>query len=94
MTKKAAAKHTKHTGQSLVEVALFLPILIILLAGIVELSQLVITQNRVSNAARAATRFGANGGEDEGIVIVALDTVTQTLDINPANGYYRLKGIG
>ena len=85
MTKKAAAKHTKHTGQSLVEVALFLPILIILLAGIVELSQLVITQNRVSNAARAATRFGANGGEDEGIVIVALDTVTQTLDINPAN---------
>lgn len=82
MTKKAAVKQTKQTGQSLVEVALFLPILVILLAGIVELSQLVITQNRVSTAARTATRFGANGGEDEGIVLVALNTITQTLDAN------------
>lgn len=82
MTNKAAAKQIKQTGQSLVEVALFLPILVILLAGIVELSQLVITQNRVSNAARTATRFGANGGEDEGIVLVALNTITQTLEIN------------
>ncbi len=82
MTKKAATKQIKQNGQSLVEVALFLPILVILLAGIVELSQLVITQNRVSNAARTATRFGANGGEDEGIVLVALNTITQTLDVS------------
>ncbi|MEJ2749494.1 MAG: pilus assembly protein, partial [Anaerolineae bacterium] len=83
MTKEAAVNQTKRTGQSLVEVALFLPILVILLAGIVELSQLVITQNRISNAARTATRFGANGGEDDGIVRVALNTITQTLDARP-----------
>lgn len=83
MTKKAAVavKQNKQIGQSLVEVALFLPILVILLAGIVELSQLVITQNRVSNAARTAARFGANGGEDEGIALVALNTITQTLQV-------------
>lgn len=66
-------------GQSLVEVALFLPIFIIILAGLIEVSQLVITQNRVSQAARVSSRFGANGGQDEGMMIVALNTVTQTL---------------
>ncbi|MCB8988881.1 MAG: pilus assembly protein, partial [Ardenticatenaceae bacterium] len=66
----------------LVEVALFLPIFVILIAGVVEISQLVITQNRVSNAARTAARFGANGGEDDGIVLVALNSVTQTLEMD------------
>ncbi len=72
----------KQKGQSLVETALFLPIFVILIAGVVEISQLVITQNRVSNAARTAARFGANGGEDEGIVLVALNSVTQTLEMD------------
>ena len=83
MTKKAATKQIKQNGQSMVEVALFLPVLVILLAGIVELSQLVITQNRVSNAARVAARFGANGGEDDGMAVVALNAITQTLEARP-----------
>lgn len=66
-------------GQSLVEVALFFPIFIILLAGLVEVSQLLVTQNRVSSAARASTRFAADGGQDEGMVTVVLNNVTQTL---------------
>lgn len=74
----------KQRGQSLVETALFFPILIILLAGVVEVSQLVITQNRVSNAARTAARFGADGGEDSGIALVALNSVTQTLEMDEA----------
>lgn len=69
-------------GQSLVEVALFFPIFIILLAGLVEVSQLLITQNRVSSAARAGARFASNGGEDVGILNVVLNTVTQTLDMD------------
>lgn len=69
-------------GQSLVEVALFLPILVIILAGVIEVSNLVITQNRVSTAARIASRFAANGGEDEGMWVVALNSVTQTLEMN------------
>lgn len=74
----------KQRGQSLVEVALFLPILIIIIAGVVEVSQLLITQNRVDTASRAAARFGANGGENEGIRRVIMNNVTQTLDLNEA----------
>jgi hypothetical protein len=74
----------KQRGQSLVEVALFLPILIIIIAGVVEVSQLLITQNRVNTASRAAARFGANGGENEGIRRVIMNNVTQTLDLNEA----------
>lgn len=84
MSTKQTQFPKKQKGQSLVEVALFLPILVILVAGVVEISQLVITQNRVSNAARVAARFGANGGEDEGMSIVALNSVTQTLEMDPA----------
>lgn len=69
-------------GQSLVEVALFFPIFVILLAGLVEVSQLLVTQNRVSSAARAGARFASDGGEDAGIVTVVLNNVTQTLDID------------
>lgn len=69
-------------GQSLVETALFMPILLIMIVGLVEVSQMVITQNRISTAARNAARFGAQGGEDLGIQYVTLNTVTQTLDLN------------
>lgn len=69
-------------GQSLVEIALFLPILLVILAGVVEVSQLVVTKNRVVEASRSAARFGANGGEDSAIATVALNSITDTLKIN------------
>ncbi len=84
MTTQPTPAHKKQMGQSLVEVALFLPIFVILLAGIVEISQLVITQNRVSNAARVTTRFGSNGGEDSGMTTVMLNSITQTLSTDEA----------
>jgi Flp pilus assembly protein TadG len=77
-------RKVREQGQSLVEVVLFLPIFVILLAGLVEVSQLVVAQNRVTNAARVGARFGANGGGDDGIVITALDSITQTLGQNPS----------
>ncbi len=69
-------------GQSLVEVALFFPIFIIMLAGLVEIANILVTQNRVTSASRAATRFGADGGEDAGMNTVLLNAVTQTLQLN------------
>ena len=75
-------KNRKEKGQSLVEVALFFPIFLIILAGVIEVSHLAITQNRISNAARATARFGSNGGDNEGFSIVALNSVTQTLDLS------------
>jgi hypothetical protein len=73
----------REAGQSLVELALFMPIFLIIIIGLIEVSQLVITQNRISNAARIGARFGANGGEDEGMALVVLNAVTQTLDLSP-----------
>lgn len=73
---------TGSRGQALVEAALFFPILLILVAGLVEVSQLVVTQNRVTDASRAAARFGAQGGEDQGLINTVMNTVTQTLQID------------
>ncbi len=69
-------------GQSLVEVALFFPIFLVLLAGMVEVSNILVTANKVTSAARASTRFAINGGEDAGMATVALNTVTQTLEVS------------
>ncbi|MFQ5419797.1 MAG: TadE/TadG family type IV pilus assembly protein [Anaerolineae bacterium] len=80
MFKQLLRHQRKEYGQSLVEVALFLPIFIVILAGLVEVSNLVITQNRVSNAARVGARYAANGGEDTGMDIAVLNSITQTLD--------------
>lgn len=79
MTTKPTNQHPSEKGQSLVEVALFFPIFVILLAGLVEVSQLLITQNRVSSAARASTRFASDGGEDAGMITIIHNNVTQTL---------------
>jgi hypothetical protein len=81
MKQQPTTQKQSQRGQSLVEVALFFPIFIILLAGLVEVSQLLVTQNKVSSAARASTRFLSNGGEDTGITTVLLNTITQTLNI-------------
>ncbi len=67
-------------GQSLVELALVLPILLVLIAGTVEVSNLLITKNRIETAARAAARFASDGGDD--VHIIALNSVTQTLDLS------------
>ena len=71
----------RQRGQSLVEVAVFLPVALIIIAGLVEMSLYLVTQNKVTTASREAARFGANGGEDAGMVSVALSTVTQTLQL-------------
>jgi hypothetical protein len=42
---------------------------------------MLLTTNRVQTAVRAATRFGSNGGEDNGMVVVGLNAVTQTLPL-------------
>ena len=77
-------------GQSLVETALFLPIMIIMLLGIVEVSTLLINQNRVTTAGRIAAGYGAANYRGDNwnelapaMGIVALNTVTETLDLSP-----------
>ncbi len=75
-------RQTGQEGQSLVELALFLPLVLMLIAGVSEIGQMLLTTNRVQSAVRSATRFGSNGGENAGMVIVGLNTVTQTLPLD------------
>lgn len=51
-------------GQSLVEVAIFMPILIFILLGIVEVTNLLNTQNKVTTASRMAAGFGASNFDE------------------------------
>lgn len=91
MFAKIFALH-RNKGQSLVETALFLPILLVLLAGLVEVSNLLVTQNRVTTASRVATGFGAANfsGDDwsnpdlwaTSIANVAMNNVTNTLELD------------
>ena len=79
--KNGVLNRKRQRGQALVETALFLPIFLVILAGVVEVSQYTATTNRISSAARASTRFASNGGEDEGMVTILLNSVTQTLNL-------------
>jgi hypothetical protein len=68
-------------GQSLVEVAIFLPIVILILVGIVEVGHALTAYLVIANAAREGARFGASGGKDEDITTVILTSTR--LDLTP-----------
>lgn len=51
-------------GQSFVELALVLPVLLIIVAGAVEVGNILTVYNRVQLAAREGARFGAAGGSN------------------------------
>lgn len=76
-------------GQSLVELSIILPVLVMVLAGVVEVSNLLITQNRITTAARTAAGFGAANYDPHDwpetameMGQVALNTVTETLKLS------------
>lgn len=69
-------------GQALIELALVLPILLLLLSGIVEMGRIGYTYMSVNNAARVGARVASIGGSDQQIV-TAITQSTPTL--NPAN---------
>jgi hypothetical protein len=82
------SKYQAH-GQSLVEMSILLPVIIIMLAGMVEVSHLLITQNRTSTAARTSAGYGAANydpddwpGTASDMGQVALNTVTGTLKLS------------
>lgn len=58
-------KHTR--AQAMVEFMLALPILVILLYGIIEVSRMVFILASVANASRQAARYGAGSGEYDGV---------------------------
>ena len=81
----------REKGQSMVEIALFLPIFLVIIAGLVEMSTILVTQNALHNATRVGTRFGSNGGQDEGMALSVQNAVTDVLNLE--TGYWDMWSI-
>lgn len=74
-------KRNKTKGQSLVEVAISLPLFLMLIAGIIEVGNLLVQRQRMTTAVDQGVRFGSRGGTDEGVYISAYNVLTQTMPI-------------
>ncbi|HSH02856.1 MAG TPA: TadE/TadG family type IV pilus assembly protein [Anaerolineae bacterium] len=90
--KKWLHAHKSENGQSLVETALFLPILLLLLVGVVEVGNLMITQNRVTTSAQTGAAYGANhyvhedwAGTVNAMTVASSNSITEMLDLDPAH---------
>jgi hypothetical protein len=74
-------------GQSLVEIAIFLPVVLIILVGIVEVSHALTAYLVIANAAREGARFGVAGGKEEGITTVILNSTKLDVTAERADVY-------
>jgi TadE-like protein len=79
MTTRASTS-SQARGQSLVEFALILPLLLILLMGILDLGRAVAAYNSVSNAARSAARAAI---VDQNEDVVRQAAVDEAFGLNP-----------
>ena len=70
----------RQRGQSLLEFALTMPVLLVIVAGVLEVGNMLVTYNRVQLVAREASRFGAAGGGSQFIPEIVLDASTESLD--------------
>lgn len=76
-------------GQAMVELALILPILLLLVFGIIEFGRIYATNLMLNNAAREGARAASLGVPDEDIMIIVqdrctyLDPVKLDIDITP-----------
>jgi hypothetical protein len=77
----AVSGEREERGQSLVEMAIFLPVVILILVGIVEVSHALANYLVIANATREGARFGAAGGKDGDITTVILTSTK--LDVTP-----------
>lgn len=89
--------HKGEQGQAMVEMALVLPLLLLLLLGIIEMGRVGYAYITVSNAARSAARVASAGGMDldiQNAAIIAapslneaeLTTVITPIQINRQSG--------
>lgn len=82
-----ASGEREERGQSLVEIAIFLPVLLIILVGIVEVGHALTAYLVIANAAREGARFGVAGGKEEGITTVILNSTRLDVTAERADIY-------
>jgi len=84
----------KTDGQSLVEFALILPVLLVLIIGIIEFGWIFNGQITITNAAREGVRAAVVQGETDAYIAaksaVNNFTASSSLDINPADITFEL----
>uniref|UniRef100_A0A7C1J7Q0 Pilus assembly protein n=1 Tax=Ammonifex degensii TaxID=42838 RepID=A0A7C1J7Q0_9THEO len=66
-------RHREERGQATVELALVLPVLILILFGIMEFGRLFSAYLVITNAAREGARLAAVGGDDAAVVARVVD---------------------
>jgi len=70
--RKYQQKNSKHYGQSLIEIALLLPLLLVLIVGALEFGRLFFTKIVITNAAREAAYYlSTHPGEFENATTAA-----------------------
>jgi len=89
--------HQQEKGQAMVELALIMPIVILMLMGIFEFGRLFHAHITVTHAAREGARLAAVGANDENIRIRVKDSAAALIQgnlhvtVSPAQGD-RLRG--
>ncbi len=72
-------------GQSLVETVLFLPILFLIMVGLIETSNAILSYMKLSTALQEGAKFGATGGTNQGIAQVIFDNPSLPAGVTPDN---------
>jgi hypothetical protein len=76
-------------GQAMVEMALILPILLLIIFGTIEFGRIYASDLMINNAAREGARAAALGAPDEDIIIIIkdrcnlLDPTKLVIDVSP-----------
>jgi Flp pilus assembly protein TadG len=86
---RTLAKHNR--GQSLIEFALVIPILLILMVGIMEFSRAWMTKNILTGAAREGARVAAVGGNGvaaANLVLNSASITTASVNVTPPGSPY------
>ena len=83
MKNKSIIKNNK--GQSLVEFALVLPILVLILFSMIEFGRLWETMNVLTSAAREGVRAAATTAPDANQVQIAAQNILTAANVNGAN---------
>lgn len=66
----------------MVELAISLPLFLMLIGGIAEIGNLLVQRQRLTTAIDMGVRFGSRGGSDQGVYVSAFNVLTQTMPLD------------
>lgn len=78
MTSLSKSLKKKEKGQSMVEFALVIPVLLLIVIGIIEFGFMFSNYLTLTNASREATRYISLGGDDVGAILRANNVAVNT----------------